>query len=171
MTKHTKAKTFGMYWHGHHSEWLLMASNNIQGRIDFIKKHKPKDEIELRLKLLKPVQGKLPDELVEAAWRWANYAESYMRLEAERDKLNDDYLSAQSSYLVGEINFDALEEKRKAVVAFDRRLGRARRAAQPSGDRLIEMYQKYSEAVKALHEVECVDCPWDGMTIFPQKGW
>ena len=31
-------------------------------------------------------------------------------------------------------------------------------------------WKAYGKAVKRLHEKECLDCPWDGQTIFPGKG-
>ena len=58
-------KTKGFFWHVHHNE-LVEWSDNIQERIDYINKDKPKQEIALRLKLLQPVNGKLPDEYVKA---------------------------------------------------------------------------------------------------------
>ena len=54
------------YWHIHHEvlyEWL---DEPVRARINFIKENKPKDEVELRLKLLKPVLGKIPT--TKAGW-------------------------------------------------------------------------------------------------------
>src|SRR3989337_85909 len=53
------------FWHIHH-EVLLEWSDDIQERIDFIQAEKPKHEVEIRLRLLKPVQGALPPKLVKA---------------------------------------------------------------------------------------------------------
>src|SRR4030067_1149915 len=49
-----------------HHEVLLEWSDDIQERIDYIKAHKPPHEVETRLRLLKPVQGALPQKLVKA---------------------------------------------------------------------------------------------------------
>jgi len=54
------------YWHIHHDVLLEPLTEPLKNRIKFIKENKPKDEIELRLKLLKPVRGKLPDEIIKA---------------------------------------------------------------------------------------------------------
>ena len=61
------------YWHIHHDVLLEPLTQPLKNRIKFIKENKPKDEIELRLKLLKPVRGKLPDEVVKA---WEIYDEA-----------------------------------------------------------------------------------------------
>ena len=65
-----------LYWHVHHDKlWECMDIE--QERIDYIKKYKPPGEIDLRLKLMKPIRGKLPRKLMaagtelEAAWaKW-----------------------------------------------------------------------------------------------------
>ena len=57
------------YWHIHHDK-LLEFSGNIDKRIEYIKYGKPTEEIELRLRLLKPVKGKLPDAVIKV---WAAY--------------------------------------------------------------------------------------------------
>src|SRR3990170_3693553 len=75
------------FWHIHH-EVLLEWSDDIQERIDFIQAEKPKHEVEIRLRLLKPVQGALPPKLVKAgdargkAWDafgkdWDAYRKAY----------------------------------------------------------------------------------------------
>src|SRR3990170_2423495 len=51
--------TYKPYWHIHHKDFLLEW-------IDFIQAEKPKHEVEIRLRLLKPVQGALPPKLVKA---------------------------------------------------------------------------------------------------------
>ena len=48
------------WWHIHHETLVEYLTEPIRARINYIKKEKPKDEIELRLKLLKPVLGKIP---------------------------------------------------------------------------------------------------------------
>src|SRR4030067_557450 len=58
--------TYKPYWHIHHKDFLLEWSDDIQERIDFIQAEKPKHEVEIRLRLLKPVQGALPPKLVKA---------------------------------------------------------------------------------------------------------
>jgi hypothetical protein len=63
-------KKLKFYWHIHHDVLVEPLTEPIKNRIEFIKENKPKDEVELRLKLMKPVKGKLPKELVEAGQKW-----------------------------------------------------------------------------------------------------
>ena len=49
------------YWHIHHEELVENLIEPIKNRIDYIKEYKPKEEITLRLKLLKKVKVKLID--------------------------------------------------------------------------------------------------------------
>jgi hypothetical protein len=48
------------WWHIHHEVLVEQLSEPVRARINYIKSDKPKDEVELRLKLLKPVLGKIP---------------------------------------------------------------------------------------------------------------
>ena len=54
------------WWHIHHERLYEYLTEPIRARINYIKKEKPKGEIELRLKLLKPVLGKIPT--TEKGW-------------------------------------------------------------------------------------------------------
>ena len=54
------------WWHIHHEKLVEYLTEPIRARINYIKKEKPKDEIELRLKLMKPVLGKIPT--TEKGW-------------------------------------------------------------------------------------------------------
>ena len=59
----------GFYWHVHH-DMLLEYCYNYEERATFIKNNKPQNEIEIRLRLFKPVKGKLPKDLIEAGRKW-----------------------------------------------------------------------------------------------------
>ena len=64
-TKGTRADLWGangldIWWHVHHEILTEQLTEPVRNRINYIKSDKPKDEIELRLKLLKPVLGKVP---------------------------------------------------------------------------------------------------------------
>ena len=59
------AKGLKWYWHIHHETLVENLTEPLQNRIDCIKSSKPKDEIKLRLKLLKPVKGILPKTIGE----------------------------------------------------------------------------------------------------------
>ena len=53
-------------WHVHHETLIEPLTEPIENRIAYIKQAKPASEVELRLRLLKPVQGELPAALNKA---------------------------------------------------------------------------------------------------------
>ena len=98
----------GLFWHVHH-DVLCEWSNNIEERIDYIKKNKPEGEIETRLRLLKAVKGKLPEEFYKAnkawykAWDEANKARNKARNKEnkawyEANKARDKAYKARNKY-------------------------------------------------------------------------
>lgn len=68
----TKRKA-GFYWHLYHST-LIGWCYGYEGRVAYIRAHKPANEIALRLRLFQSVRGKLPPqfEKVYAAWEKAD---------------------------------------------------------------------------------------------------
>ena len=52
------AKNLKLYWHIHHSVLFENLTEPLKNRIDYIKKEKSKEEIKLRLKLLKKIKCK-----------------------------------------------------------------------------------------------------------------
>src|SRR3972149_876624 len=78
------------FWHIHH-EVLLEWPADIQERIDFIQAEKPKHEVEIRLRLLKPVQGALPPKLVKAG-------DARVKAGDARDKAKAAYDKAKAAY-------------------------------------------------------------------------
>ena len=86
------------YWHIHHDVLVEPLTEPIENRIDFIKQDKPKAEIVLRLKLLKPVKGKLPIEVVKA-WEAHNKAEeAYHKVREAYHKAEEAYDKAWEAY-------------------------------------------------------------------------
>ena len=135
------------YWHIHHDVLLEPLTQPLKNRIKFIKENKPKDEIELRLKLLKPVKGKLPDEVIKA-WEISNKVwEAYYKTWEASDK------SWEASVKAWEVYAKAWETRDEARRAYDKIL------------------KKYSKEINELHEKECPNCPWDSkqQTIFPKS--
>ena len=101
-------KTKGFFWHVHHNE-LVEWSDNIQERIDYINKDKPKQEIALRLKLLQPVNGKLPDEYVKAD-------EARVKAYEARDKADEAWearVKADEAYEARDKAYEAWEAREK----------------------------------------------------------
>lgn len=62
------------YWHVHHDKLIEQLTEPIKNRIEYIKNHKPKNEIETRLRLLKNATGiksawKKYEEILQSAWK------------------------------------------------------------------------------------------------------
>jgi peptidoglycan hydrolase CwlO-like protein len=72
-------------WHIHHDK-LVEWTDDLDERIEYVKGNKAPAEVETRLRLMKPVQGQLPEVFVKAsAERKRAYAE-WDRMDAERDQ-------------------------------------------------------------------------------------
>src|SRR3972149_6661090 len=171
--------TYKPYWHIHHKDFLLEWSDDIQERIDFIQAEKPKHEAEIRLRLLKPVQGALPPKLVKAgdARDKAHAANAKARPALGKDwdaldKAEAAYVKAGDAYVKARAAFGkAWDAFVKASVAYAK-AGAAFVKAKAAFVKAKAAYNKaYDEClpqIEALHALECPDCPWNGTTIFPE---
>jgi len=139
------------YWHIHH-DVLVEFSGDIEERIRYIKTHKPAKEVPLRLRLLKPVQGKLPDTVIKAGV--TNHEAS-----VARDKARVAYDKAWVTRDKTRASCD------KAGAAYYE----ASMARDKAGAVLNETLDAHQSEIEALHAQECPDCPWNGKTIFPGK--
>ena len=74
------------YWHLHHNSLIDFLTEPIENRIKYIKENKPKAEIELRLKLLKPIKGKLPEEYIKA---WQKFYEAKQKYDEAKLKYQE----------------------------------------------------------------------------------
>src|SRR3990172_7382236 len=138
------------FWHIHH-EVLLEWSDDIQERIDFIQAEKPKHEVEIRLRLLKPVQGALPPKLVKAG--------------DARDKAYDANAKARAAF--GK-DWDAFVKASVAYAKAGDAFVKAKAAFVKAKAAYNKAYDECLPQIEALHALECPDCPWNGTTIFPE---
>jgi len=147
-------KKQGFYWHVHHDA-LLEYCYDYGKRVKAIKKTKPKHEIKTRLRLLKPVKAKLPDDLVRVGLK-------YRKACQECDK--------------------ALQKCDKARLEYDKTLQEYDKAWQKYYNAKLEYYkviQKYDKAwqeyykclsshktfLEELHKKECNCREWNGIKI------
>ena len=137
------------YWHIHHDILLEPLTEPLKNRIEYIKNNKSKNEIELRLKLLKPVKGKLPDEVIKAG-------EVYYKVQETSDK------SWEAYYKSWEASDKSWEASVKAWEVYVK----AREAYVKAREAYDKILKKYSKEINELHEKECPNCPWNGKTIF-----
>jgi len=130
-------------WHVHHDVLIEPLVQPIEDRIAYIKEHKPEQERERRLRLLKPVKGQLPQPVVAAA--------AVFNAQKACDKAWEAHIKARTACCCDK----ARETYEKAQEAYDK-------AWEAYGKALSDNLP----AIKALHEQECPDCPWDGQSIF-----
>ena len=139
----------GFFWHVHHRV-LLEWCYDYDGRASFISEQKREDQKETRLRLFKPVKGKLPQEVVEAGRVLDKAWHAYDEAGRASDKAWQAYYETQQAY------YETQQAYNEASQAYNR----ARQA-------LDEALHKNMSAIEALHREECHDCPWNGKTIFP----
>src|SRR3990172_2863727 len=145
------------FWHIHH-EVLLEWSDDIQERIDFIQAEKPKHEVEIRLRLLKPVQGALPPKLVKAGDARDKAYDANAKARDAYDKARDAYVKAGDA-------------RDKAKAAYDKAgdpFVKAKAAFVKAKAAYNKAYDECLPQIEALHALECPDCHWNGTTIFPE---
>jgi len=168
-----KTKTLKYYWHIHHEILVEALTEPLKNRIKYIKEEKPEDEIELRLKLIKPVKGKLPSEFVKA----------YQAREEAYQALDKAYQARAKAYQAREEAYQALDKAyqarakayqawAKAYQVWDKAYQVWAKACQ-AWDKAYQVWDKAGAkalrknmpALEKLHKKEC-GCGWNGKTIF-----
>ncbi len=137
-----------LYYHVHHEVLFEPLIEAIENRIKYILENKPLNEIETRLRLLKPVRGniKIPIYCKEAA--------------AKRYKAYAKWKEANAKWR------EATPKRYKAY---------AKWAEWEEADaKWKKAYAKWESSpewkdVEILHKKECPNCPWNGETIFPKE--
>ena len=132
----------GMYFHCHHDvlcEWVY----DYQERVDYIKNHKPKNEIETRLRLFKKVKGKLPEEFVEEEKKFVEAWKKYDEAGKKFDEAKEKCVEAWKKYD---------EEWKKCVEAWKKFV--------EEGKRFVEAKEKYAPEIEKLHKKECGCKEW-----------
>ncbi len=81
-------KQQGFFWHVHHEE-LIEWCFSYDERVGFILNEKEKDEQELRLRLLKPVKGNLPQEVIKAWQAYDKAIQDYDACRVQRVALDE----------------------------------------------------------------------------------
>ena len=133
-------------WHVHHDVLVEPLIGTIEDRAKYIRENKPASEIELRLKLLKKVIGKLPRPFMETCEKY----------EEAREKS----VEAWEKYK------EACETREKSVEACEK-YKEAWENREETWEKYEEAREKYKAEIEKLHKKECPDCPWNGITIFP----
>ena len=146
------------YWHVHHNVLAEVATEPIRNRRKYIREHKPANEIELRLKLLKRVRGKLPISYTRAGAAYAKAGAAYAKAWAAYIATGAAYAKARAAYT------KAWAAYTKAWAAYTK----VRAAYDKAGAACDKTGAANMPAILKLHAAECPGCPWDGETIFPK---
>ena len=153
------------YWHIHHESLYENLIEPLQNRINYIQSTKPKHEIKIRLRLLKPVQD---------LTAWAEYDRVVNTAQAEYDRVvnparaeyNRVVNPARAEY--DRVVNTAQAEYNRVVNPAQAEDNRVVNTAQAEYDRVVNPAQaEYDRVMVKLHKIECPDCPWNGKTIFP----
>jgi len=126
------------YFHIHHEVLVEALTEPLENRIKYIKENKPEDEIELRLRLIKPVKGKLPSEFIKAAQACDKAAQA-------RDKAAQAWVKAAQAWVKAA---QARDKAYQAWVKADRAWVRADRAWDKANQDNMPAFEK-------LHKKEC----------------
>ena len=92
------APQFGdLVWHIHHDVLVEPLNESLGTRIEFIKEHKHSSEVPTRMRLMKPVRGKLP-ELAKAGAEWDKAGAEWDKARAEWDKARAELAKARAEW-------------------------------------------------------------------------
>jgi len=162
MTAPTPSPKVGsLVWHIHHDVLVEPLTEPFATRVAYIKAEKPVSEIDTRLRLMKPVWGKLP-ELDKARAELDRASAEWDKADAELDKADAELDKA-----------DAESDKARAELDKARaELDKARAEWAKADAESVKADAEWDKAcrlssVLALHAEECPNCPWNGETIFP----
>jgi hypothetical protein len=161
----------GLFWHIHHDK-LLEASNDIDDRIDYIKRCKPKDEIETRLRLLQPVKGALPEDVVSCLESVLLARDKWDETRKALDDANDEFRKVEHDFLHATFNSAERVPMLQAQTALDSARHdyyKAMATYDIASHALNTAIYKHEKEFRAMHKAECPNCPWNGLTIFPGK--
>jgi len=143
------------YWHIHHEILVEALTEPLKNRIKCIKEDKPAEEIELRLRLMKPVRGKLPKALVKAHQAWDKAGQAWDKAYQAWDKAHQAWDKANQ----------VLDEATFARAKADQARAKAYQAWDKANQAWVKELAENTPALEKLHKIEC-GCGWDGKTIF-----
>jgi len=142
-------------WHMHHDLLVEPLIEPIRDRVRWIMYHKCAEEIPIRLKWMRPVEGALPEPCVAKAREyckaraaekkvWAKSSLAFSRLAHTREKARDERQWMKN-------NDEVWAEYTKA-----------RDRVWDASDEYKRTVVECSEEITRLHAVECPGAPWDG---------
>src|SRR3989337_3730199 len=95
----TEETTLEFAWHVHHEDFLCEPLiESMETRQEHIREHKPESEQALRLKLLKKVEGKLPEKLLKTRLAYDQVGQAYDQTRLAYDQAGLAYEQARLAY-------------------------------------------------------------------------
>jgi hypothetical protein len=171
----------GFFWHVHHDK-LMEYCWSYKKRVNYIRRYKPENEVETRLRLFKPVKGKLPKEFVEAretweAWEkaeeaWEKAEEARVKAEKARVKAEEAWMKAKKARVEEAMVEVAMVRAEKTWEKHREAWGKAEEAweAWVKVEKAREkVEEKHKDEIQVLHDKECPDCSWNGEQIIFEK--
>ena len=145
-------------WHGHHEGGCPLEHliGTIEERRQEIIAQKPRDEHELRLRLLRPASP----EAVEA---WRAYRAAVAIAQAAYDEAVAPAKSAYDEAVEAWAASAAWAAHEEATAPVRAAYRAALASTQAAYDAAVTTAL---QPILALHATECPDCPWDGHSIF-----
>ena len=151
-------------WHVHHKRLLEPLTEPLEDRIAYIKKAKPPEEQETRLRLLRLVVGKLPVAIYEVGRAFVEAHQ--VRREANRVYEEADQIYRKAIQVYEEASRE--EASREEALRVYREAFRVYKEAERVDEEVsYALIVSHRVEVEALHKKECPNCPWDGDSIFP----
>ena len=139
------------YWHVHHNELCEPLTEPLENRIAHIRKNKPQGEIKTRLRLMRLVTDPLPLQLLEAHEACREAYNSRQEAYTAYWKVCNSYPGGGKACMAAEVAYEV------ASIAYSK-----------SQTKYRKLYRAFLPELETLHELSCLDCPWNGHTIFPR---
>ncbi len=178
----------GFAFHCHHDTLVEWVSDYAR-RVDYIKRRKPVEEQELRLRLFKLIpEEKLPGktspegQAYETAWKaYKTAREAYVKAREAYETAREAYVKAREAYETAWKAYETAREAYKkawkasttAWKAYEtprKAFETARKAFETAWEAFETARKAYTTAfrteLETLHKELCPNCPWDGQTIF-----
>lgn len=156
-------------WHMDCDVLLWVVIRPIEGLVKYIRNEHPDHEIETRLRLLRPVKGELPSEVVAALKAHSAALEVFG---AAREAYDD----ALRPNLAAQVARDHAKTTDTAwkVCTSSGVLHASRESCFATYEALAAATSRHAPEINVLHELECgrLGCPWtpEKPTIFPEAG-
>ncbi len=169
--------TSGLAFHCHH-DTLVELVLDYNDRVDYIKRRKPVEEQELRLRLFKLIpEEKLPGKTSPEGQAFETARGAF---EKAREALEPAWEAYEKAWKAFEPAWKAFEKAREAYETASKAYKPAREAFGTASKAYKTAWEAYETAWEAyetafrteletLHKELCPDCPWDGQTIFPPE--